>query len=682
MNASAASRNADFSLLQSFIEALPDPCVVIDHFCKVIAVNSAWNELTHQKEVSGPAGHPLGANYLALCRSTSTDKGLEEVRMGIEGVLSGDSEQFQREYIYPSLDTFRWYRKIVRPFRQFGAHALIFHREITAEKMDPSHPQVLDEEFRALADSAPVLIWTSGPDRGCTFFNRQWLEFTGTSLQDQLGDGWLRVVHPDDRDGILRAYGAAFDQERDFEFEYRVRHNDGDYRWIRDRGLPRFDSQNRLAGFVGSAWDLSDQKQATEAAYKATRQTRLEHIVALIANSATTVREALQHAVDAICETLGFQVGHALLIYDDEPELAKPAHILHAKNPKQYADLIDISGRMTWPTDKGAPGEVLRTGKPVIHDPLSDYSDPKQYPRVPAAMEAGLRAAIHLPVLVDGKVEAILEFASEHSFASNPDILETLVAACERLSRFFERRRAQIIFLRQKEELEASAQQLFDVAGRLVDSQEEERRRIAREIHDDFSQRLALVSMKITNLAGVDRALTSSDLNADLEDVRDSITSVAEDLHGLSRELHPARLELLGLVRALRAQCNEFQRTREIEITFDASASDQDATQQAATCLYRVLQESLTNVAKHSESKTARVNLDRRGDELEMRVRDHGKGFSSDDAGGNGIGLVNMEERVRLLKGSLIIKSSRGNGTEIIVRLPAASQVQREDPRT
>ena len=282
----------------------------------------------------------------------------------------------------------------------------------------------------------------------------------------------------------------------------------------------------------------------------------------------------------------------------------------------------------------------------------------------------------------NGKVEAILEFASAHSFASNPEILETLLAACERLARFFERRRAQLIFLKQKEELEASAQQLFDVAGRLVDSQEQERRRIAREIHDDFSQRLALVSMKITNLAGRDRVLSAGELNADLEDVRESISSVAEDLHGLSRQLHPARLELLGLVRALRAQCNEFQRTRGIEIIFEASASDQDAAQQAATCLYRVLQEGLTNVAKHSESKRARVNLDRRGDQLEMRIRDHGKGFSSDDVGTKGIGLVNIEERVRLLKGSLVINSSPGKGTEILVRLPAVSQVQQELPQT
>jgi PAS domain S-box-containing protein len=682
VNASAASRNTDFSLLQSFIEALPDPCVVIDRSCNVIAVNSAWNELTHQKEVSGPAGHSVGANYLALCRSTSTENWFKEVRMGIEAVLSGDSGQFEREYIYPGSDTFRWYRKIVRPFRQFGAHALIFHRDITAEKMDPTHAQVLDEEFRALADSAPVLIWTSGPDKGCTFFNRQWIEFTGMPLEDQLGDGWLQVVHPDDRDGILTAYNTAFDQERDFEFEYRVRHKDGDYRWIRDRGLPRFDSQNRLAGFVGSAWDLSDQKQATEAAYNATRQTRLEHMVTVIANSATTLREALQRSLDVICETLAFQTGHALLIHDDEPGLAKPAHIWHVADKKRFAVLMDFSDRMTWPTDKAWPADVVRSGKLLIHDLTQYYPDLKQYPRGAAAWDAGLRAAIHLPVSVENKVEAILEFGCERPLASDQQLIGTLEAVGDRLSRFFERRRAQTIFLKQKEELEASAQQLFDVAGRLVDSQEQERRRIAREIHDDFSQRLALVSMKITNLAGVDRALTSSDLNADLEDVRDSITSVAEDLHGLSRELHPARLELLGLVRALRAQCNEFQRTRGITTVFEAPASDQDASQQAATCLYRVLQESLTNIAKHSGSTSARVTLERQGDQLEMRIRDGGRGFFAAEAGAKGIGLVNMDERVRLLRGSLIINSSPGKGTEILVRVPVVSQVQQERPQT
>jgi len=251
-----------------------------------------------------------------------------------------------------------------------------------------------------------------------------------------------------------------------------------------------------------------------------------------------------------------------------------------------------------------------------------------------------------------------------------------LVATGERLSRFFERRRAQIKFLKQKEELQASAGQLFLMAGRLVDSQEEERRRIAREIHDDFTQRLAVVSLKIAQLAGRDLAEVSSDLDADLEDIRKATAAVANDLRDLSHQLHPTMLGLMGLVRALRAQCEEFQRTRGIETEFEGSASDQDASPQAAMCLYRVLQESLMNIAKHSGTARARVTFARQADGLEMRILDEGRGFNPDAKGRMGIGLTNMEERVRLLNGKLVVSSIPGGGTEIIVRLPAAPGVQ------
>lgn len=678
MTAFGPSKLPDLGLLQSFIEALPDACLVIDSTGRVLAVNAVWNELPHQNEAypDVPNG-PVGTNYLSLCRSTSTEEGLNEVWTGIESVLSGRSEQFEREYISSAGDTFRWYRKIVRPWRQFGAGALIFHRDITAEKLDKLHPGALDQEFRAVADAAPVLIWMSGPDKGCTFFNRQWLDFTGVPQEQQLGQGWLKLVHPEDRNEILRDYQSAFDAGREFELEYRLRHKDGGYRWIRDRGLPRFDSQKHVSGYVGSAWDLSDQKQAIQAAYIANRQTRLEHMIAVIANSATTVREALQGSLDVICETLAFPVGHALLIYDDQPELAKPAHILVCKDMKRFAALFEISTRMAWSsTDVGVPGEVLRTGKPNVHDMTGKYLDTTLYPRAKATIEAGLRGGLHFPVLVEGKVEAILEFGSERPVASDQGLIDTLVSTCERLSRFFERRRAQIKFLKQKQELEAAAQQLFAAAGRAVDSQEQERRRIARELHDDFSQRLALVSMKSTNLAGRDRALSAGELNADLEDVRESISAVAEDLHGLSRQLHPARLELLGLVRALRAQCSEFERTRGIQTVFEASASNEDASPQAATCLYRVLQESLSNIAKHSGSPRAHVNVSRQGDQLKLRIRDEGEGFEPGEKGVAGIGLTSMEERVRLLNGQLIVNSTPGEGTEIVMQIPAQVRVK------
>lgn len=223
-----------------------------------------------------------------------------------------------------------------------------------------------------------------------------------------------------------------------------------------------------------------------------------------------------------------------------------------------------------------------------------------------------------------------------------------------------------------RESQQGSADDKFAMAGRLVDSQEAERHRIAREIHDDLTQRLAMVCMKISDLARRSRDPVSIELRAGLEDVRNSIASVADDLRDLSHRLRPATLELLGLVQSLRAQCNEFQRFCKVNTTFEATASDHDASPESAMCLYRVLQEGLTNIAKHSGSSTASVTLTRQAGHLEMRIRDEGKGLISSKESGVGIGLMNMRDRMLVLGGDLILNSRPGGGTEVVVRVPAS----------
>ena len=671
MNARAISPGLDDSLL-SFVEALPDPCVVIDNAGRVLAVNRAWKELPRRIEVAIAARNPVGMDYLALFQSSIADESTAKALRGIKAVLSGQREHFEHEYIRPAPPTFRWFRMIVHAWWYTGTSAIIFHRDITSEKLCLPNTQTLEQEFYSLADSAPAMIWMSGPDKACIFVSRQWLEFTGGRMEDQLGGGWLQAVHPDDRNELLAAFHAAFDQKHEFAHEYRLRYRDGSYRWVQDRGSPRFDVQDRLSGFTGAVWDLSEQKRAIEAAYKTTRYAHLVRDVAVVVNCASTMREALQRSLDVICEAMRFPVGHALLINDDEPELANSAHIVYVKDRKRFATLFEMSNRMKWQSGLGAPGEVIRTCKPFFRDILDTAKDPERYPRARASLDAGLRTGIHLPVLVEDKVEAIIEFGAEEAIAADQEVIDTLVAASERLSRFFERRSAQIKFLKQKEELQASAEQLFAMAGRLIHSQEDERRRIAREIHDDFTQRLALVSVRIGNLVGRDRATAATKLDACLEDVRESIVAVTGELRDLSHHLHPAMLQLLGFIRALRAECEEFQRVRGIETVFEASASDQDASEQTAMCLYRVLQESLMNIAKHSGSVSAHVTLTRQMDQLEMRVRDRGRGFNPNAEGCRGIGLMSIEERVRHLDGKLIVNSRQGSGTEVVVRVPSA----------
>jgi two-component system CheB/CheR fusion protein len=105
--------------------------------------------------------------------------------------------------------------------------------------------------FSAVADLSPDMVWMSGLDRKCTWFNRTWLEFTGRTLEQELGDGWLEGVHPDDVGECARAYSEAFDRREPFSLVYRLRHHDGEYRRIVDEGRPRFDDEGVFVGYVG-----------------------------------------------------------------------------------------------------------------------------------------------------------------------------------------------------------------------------------------------------------------------------------------------------------------------------------------------------------------------------------------------------------------------------------------------
>jgi PAS domain S-box-containing protein len=115
--------------------------------------------------------------------------------------------------------------------------------------------------FRLMANQAPVLIWISGPDRACTWFNDPWLNFTGRTMQQELGNGWTEGVHPEDSAGCLETYAAAFDARRPFTMEYRLRRHDGEWRWLVDTGVPLRHEDGAFAGYIGSCIDITSRKE-------------------------------------------------------------------------------------------------------------------------------------------------------------------------------------------------------------------------------------------------------------------------------------------------------------------------------------------------------------------------------------------------------------------------------------
>jgi len=138
-------------------------------------------------------------------------------------------------------------------------------RYITEKRRARELRRESDERFRMLADTAPVMVWVSGSNTSRTFFNRQWLEFTGRVMEEEMGMGWVEGVHADDLQSCLDVYLSSFEARRTYTMEYRLRRADGQYRWVVDTGVPRYTSDGEFAGFIGSCVDISERKQSEQA---------------------------------------------------------------------------------------------------------------------------------------------------------------------------------------------------------------------------------------------------------------------------------------------------------------------------------------------------------------------------------------------------------------------------------
>jgi signal transduction histidine kinase len=210
----------------------------------------------------------------------------------------------------------------------------------------------------------------------------------------------------------------------------------------------------------------------------------------------------------------------------------------------------------------------------------------------------------------------------------------------------------------------------LELSGLLINAQEVERSRLASELHDDFSQRLALLAL------GLDTAIELIDESVDgakrqLHQLLNSASELGADLHTLSHRLHSSTLERLGLVAGLTALCREFTAQQEIEVDFTHNGIPRSVPPEVSLCIFRIVQEGLRNLKKHSGAAKAQVNLIKAGNSLRVLVCDEGIGFDMKKLKyKSGLGIRSMEERANLLGGRLEIDSKPGEGTRIEARIP------------
>jgi PAS domain S-box-containing protein len=348
--------------------------------------------------------------------------------------------------------------------------------DVTDRKLAEERIRESEERFRLVANTAPVMIWMSGLDKRFTYFNKPWLDFTGRTLEQELGDGWAEGVHAEDLERCLKTYVESFDAHESFEMEYRLRRHDGEHRWVVDLGVPRFNADGSFAGYIGSCIDVTERKLAEEA--------------------------------------------------------------------------------------------------------------------------------------------------------------------------------------------------LSTVSRRLIEAQEEERAWVARELHDDVNQRLALIAV---NLDVLKRELPQSATEAwlRLSELREQIKELGIDVQALSHRLHSSKLKYLGLTAAAKAFCREFSERKRVQIDFRCDSVPRTVPDEVSLCLFRVLQEALQNASNHSESQHYQVSIKYAPNEIALAVSDAGIGFDPLLAmQGRGLGITSMRERLKLVDGELSIEAGSPNGTVVRARIP------------
>jgi PAS domain S-box-containing protein len=278
-----------------------------------------------------------------------------------------------------------------------------FVRDITVRLRAEAALRASEERFRALANTAPVLIWISGIDKKCTWFNRQWLEFVGRPMEMEVGDGWTQNVHPDDFDRCVSIYATAFDARESFTMEYRLRRHDGEWRWIIDNGAPMVTSEGAFMGYVGSCIDITDHRTTLERfRTQLERMALLDRMTRAIAER-QDLRSIFRVVIRSLEDNLPMDFA-CVCLYERARQVLSVSYV--GVNNESMASELGLQERATIEIGQNGLASCMR-GQ-LVYEPDIATS---VHPFIARLARAGLRSLVLAPLTVESKVFGMLIIA-------------------------------------------------------------------------------------------------------------------------------------------------------------------------------------------------------------------------------------------------------------------------------
>jgi PAS domain S-box-containing protein len=479
--------------------------------------------------------------------------------------------------------------------------------------------------LRKIARILPVGIYCCDPQGRCLFVNERWCELTGLSAEQALGDGWMQAIHPEDREKVCEKWRRIPELDEHFRWEYRYLRSDGAVVWAHGELAKEYDDDGQLIELIGCVTDISELQGA---------------------------REELQRAREEL-----------------EARMSERTRQLHetAMVIDQTDDAVirsDLAGRIVdW--NQGAEKLLGYTRAEVLGgSTLAITPEQDQAAAIMVKQRVRQGEAIHHREVVRLRKggERVPVLLSVFPLRDEAGVIVGSTA-----------------ILRDLTEQKKAEHRLRQLSQRLLSAQDEERRRIARELHDSTAQLLVALSI---NLGRVCMEGDSLDAEKRAELLAESCLladRATQEIRTQSYLLHPPMIEERGLVAALRFFLDGFTERSGIEVEFHAPRHLRRQDPAVELTLFRIVQESLANVLRHSQSTQVEVVLTVESGWLDLTVRDFGCGLPADPEELRGVGIAGMRERVAQMGGSFDLESA-APGVKVRVRLPATPPYENTHP--